>query len=452
MPMYHYEATGRDGRKLVGSMNAASVAAVEQALLQRGLTPVFVEAPAQATSTPGRKLGPAASVGPPQTSGQWTPNDPLLAGIPAPPVSPHPPISSGNYAPPSQSVRRRSNVTVPSAQLALFYRQMASGAKSGMPLTSALPSIIGQIRDRRLQAAVQDMLNTISRGQAMSQAMERHPKVFRQGHVGLVRAGEGAGFLERAFTELAVQCEADSSVETATKFNIILWILNWIIIPPLPGLIWFLMNTDRLSASSGDFSMSGLKSLALESLFVFIGTFLLWNFGRPLAVRALKGTAIGLAWENLAAVLPVLGTRRRRLDSAKTLGALSSAVSAGVPHSIAWELALEAADTEYYRNRLASQMHAIRQGSTIADALAATGLYDYNTLQMARTGEESGTLPEMLQQATVFQREEAKHIGMLTPWAMGVFMYLAVMGIVAVLYVYFAYRVYSGIVERGLAL
>lgn len=424
MPMFHYEATDKNGRRVVGSMDVADEAAVRARLAQGGYTPTLIEASARAKPENGRKRKAA-------------PGGLLAATPPAP--------GAGR---PADGIRR--GVSVSTRDLAMFYRQMATSLRAGVPLTQAIAHMQARVRGRVMRAALGDIEEAIERGRPISEAMDRHPRAFRIGHVGLVRAGEGGGFLEGAFTELANQTEADWGIEAATRFNILLFIIKWGGLPVMGAWVYFMAHLVPLIG--GTVTGVTVMAIAVRALFVGVVVALGLNVALPLAWRLTKGTALGDFADSFAADIPLVNARRKRVDVVKSLSSLASAMEAGVPSTVAWQLAAEAADTPRFRHAMAAQGSAVRQGKPLPEVLAATRLFDRDTLDLVRSGDESGSVPEMLAQAVHYKREEARHIGNLTPWLLGVAAYFLLMLVGAALYIWAAQGIYGGILEKGTGL
>ncbi|HOC31757.1 MAG TPA: type II secretion system F family protein [Armatimonadota bacterium] len=376
MPMYHYEATDRNGKSVVGSMDASSEGAVRTRLLGMGYQATLVEQvvrdikPSRTSSAQRRPITPKANV----------------------------------------------TVAVNARSLGQLYRQMATLLDSAVPITDALVRIRGMARGYLLRTATQDMLDTVNAGRPLSEAMARHPRVFSAGHVGMIQAGEQGGVLGRAFAELANQAEADWGVQSAIRFNWMLLYVRYLVIPMAAGIGWLLWNVMPHITAGTTPSIDRLLSQTLVAgLVALVGI----NLVIPLLFRLLRFTPIGALLESIAFSLPGLGARRKRVDRVKTLGSLASALDAGVPVAVAWQLASEAADSPFTRKRLLSAKPNLLKGSTVSEVMAQTGIYDRSTLDLAQTGEAAGKLPESLRQAIAFQREEANRIGSVTPMLIG---------------------------------
>jgi type II secretory pathway component PulF len=416
--MYHYEATDRSGKTVVGSMSAKDEGSVQARLIQGGYKPTLIEAP-------GAGL-PAQS--PPMAAAATSANS---GAVQSPPVQ----------HPAERSLARKS-VTVPDRELAQFYRQMAGMLKSGVPLPQALSQIVAYTKNAELKRAIEDMEGAVARGRPMSEAMDRHPRAFSAGHIGLIRSGEGAGFLDRAYGELAAQAEADWGVQAMARFNPLLFIIKAIGIPFLVMWLYFMSSMPAWQTTPALIgTYLGRAAIAAGGAFVIVIVFF------PTLSHLIRLTPLGTAMRNLASVIPGLSARAKRVDRVKVLGSLASSLTSGIPLSVAWELAAEAADSDRFHRLMYEQLSGIKRGGTIPDAMYNTGLFTEQILQMARSGEMSGNLPEMLGQAIVFEREEAKHLGALLPWVFAVLAYLVFLLVAGSLVVKFAGSVYGGMVN-----
>lgn len=405
MPRFHYEATDRLGKTVIGSMEAPSEEALRQRLAQGGYAPTLIE------SVGGR-------------SGRST--------------TAHTNVPAG----------RRPGVNVPVRELANFYRQMATSVRSGVPLTQAIPRLRARARDAVMRRSLADVDAAVARGRPISEAMALHPRAFSPGHIGLVQAGEAGGFLDKAFEELATQAEADWGVEAATRFNILLFIIRWAGAPFL--VAWFYLMTGLIPMMGSGLSVPSMVRLLVGAVVAGGATALLLNVVLPVLWRLVRGTPLGDVLDNISSYIPLANARRRRVDEVKALSSLSSAIAAGVPPTISWQLASEAADTPRFRRAMEAQNSLVRSGATLPEVLEATHLFDSETLDMVHSGEESGNMPEMLAQAIHYKREEARHIGNLTPWIIALAVYFILLIVGGALFVWAASHVYGGIIEKGL--
>ncbi|SVA47478.1 uncharacterized protein METZ01_LOCUS100332, partial [marine metagenome] len=92
---------------------------------------------------------------------------------------------------------------VPPTDIYNFTRQLSVMLKAGVPLVDALDSVHSDQTNPLLNRTLENVINDVSGGLALSRSMEKHPKVFNTMFVNIVRAGESAGVLDRVMFQLA---------------------------------------------------------------------------------------------------------------------------------------------------------------------------------------------------------------------------------------------------------
>src|SRR5439155_12757190 len=75
--------------------------------------------------------------------------------------------------------------------------------KAGIPLAEALGALVEQATNVRLKTAVAEVRSAVNEGKAFADALAKHPKLFDDLFVSMVRAGEIAGNLDEVLTRLA---------------------------------------------------------------------------------------------------------------------------------------------------------------------------------------------------------------------------------------------------------
>src|SRR6185312_11784201 len=101
--------------------------------------------------------------------------------------------------------------------LALMTRQLSTMISSGLSLMRALVVLESQTQNKRLRATVVAIRQDIETGASLSGALAKHPKVFSQLYVAMIRAGETGGFLESSMLRVAEQLEAQNKLRRQVK-------------------------------------------------------------------------------------------------------------------------------------------------------------------------------------------------------------------------------------------
>src|SRR3712207_1682676 len=117
----------------------------------------------------------------------------------------------------SKEIRLPGSNKVKSADLTIMTRQLATMVSSGMTILKALYVLEGQTESKPLAETLVKVRKDVEAGLPLSDAFERHPKVFNPLFVAMTRAGETGGVLESALIRTAEQLEADDSLRRQVK-------------------------------------------------------------------------------------------------------------------------------------------------------------------------------------------------------------------------------------------
>jgi type IV pilus assembly protein PilC len=96
--------------------------------------------------------------------------------------------------------------------LVLFTRQFATMINAGLPIVRALHVLTEQTDKKKLKDVLDDVRKQVEGGVALSEALERHPKVFGRLYTEMVRAGEIGGMLDEVLLRIAGQLEKDQEL------------------------------------------------------------------------------------------------------------------------------------------------------------------------------------------------------------------------------------------------
>src|SRR6266566_2765850 len=101
--------------------------------------------------------------------------------------------------------------------LQIFSRQFATMIEAGLNVVSALVILEEQTDDVGLQVVVRELRQDVEAGLLLSEALEKHPKVFSRLYVAMVEAGEAAGILDIVLDRVAFQIEKDTQIKRLVK-------------------------------------------------------------------------------------------------------------------------------------------------------------------------------------------------------------------------------------------
>lgn len=304
-----------------------------------------------------------------------------------------------------------SQSKVKKKELMHFTRQLAVFVKAGISITEALEIIGDETTDPALRRCVTSMMEDLRNGGTLSAAAAKHPEAFPKYYMGILQSSELTGKLDEALESLAGylerEIEARSKVVSAMSYPMVVMVLALMTVAILAGYVLpkFKPLFEELGA---DLPLATRLLLGVATLFstlvyipitvsVIVGSFLYWLFKRPsgkpykdrvlLRIPVVKGIIEYSVLERFCRIL----------------GAM---VKAGVPLPEALRTTVDALDNTVYAKRLAVAQEVMLEGGGFAKPLNASGLFPGAARQMFKVGEETGTLDQQLEVASVyFDRE-----------------------------------------------
>src|SRR3989338_3710965 len=98
--------------------------------------------------------------------------------------------------------------------IAQMTRQLATLVNAGIPLVESLTALVDQIENPKLKKVISQVIEKVTEGMKMSDAMRAHPKVFGDLYVNMVNAGENSGALDVVLVRLADFTEGQARLKS----------------------------------------------------------------------------------------------------------------------------------------------------------------------------------------------------------------------------------------------
>ena len=395
MPVFAYRGRGVRGELIAGTLEAADAGAVADQLVSTGVTPVDIHA---------AKLHVEAR------APEW------LKKAMAPGVS--------------------------LVDLMLFSRQMYTLLKAGVPILRALGGLEESATNATLRAVIGDLRSSLDAGRELSTAMRRHPRVFSNFYVSVVRVGEATGQLDesfdRLFSYLDFERDVRERIKTAMRYptivvaaiGIAVAIVNFFVIPAFAKIF---------EASKVQLPLLTRILVATSDFFVAYWPFMLGAGALGvLGFMAYLGSPRGrFAWDRAKLRIPVAGRIIFKATLARFARALSISSHAGVPIVQGLSVVAGVVDNAYMAKQVEQMREGVERGESVARTAASTGIFNQVVLQMIAVGEETGELDTLLGEvADMYEREVdyeiktlAANIEPIITVALGVLVLLLALGV-----------------------
>lgn len=292
-----------------------------------------------------------------------------------------------------------------------FTQQLAALLRAGVPLDRALEIMRRVGGAARLQRLVGPVQEGVRRGASLSRVLASRPELFSSFYISLVQAAEASGDLAEGLERLAYYLERSKglrerlvsaliypAVLLAVSVASLLIILAYVI-PQFRQLF------DDMGASlplATQIVIAIAETLREQGLWLLLGLL----GGVWLLRRLLREEAYRRRWDARVLRLPLLGTLRQRIETARFTRSLGTLLKGGVPLLQALGIARQTLGSLPLVAQLDLAADGLRQGRTLAAPLLAGGLFPPLALQMIQVGEETGRLDDMLLKvADTYDRE-----------------------------------------------
>ena len=301
---------------------------------------------------------------------------------------------------------------VKATDLTVMTRQLATMVSSGMTILRALYVLEAQTENKLLAETIIAVRKDVEAGLALSDALERHPKVFNQLYVAMTRAGETGGVLDAALTRVADQLESADSlrrqVRAAMAYPLVVLSFSLCV---LIALVVFLVPVFKSTFDQFGGDLPTITKFTVGLSDAITGYWYAFIIGAVVAVnlfRRWKRTTAGMKmWDTFKLRIPMkIGDIVQKIALARWSRTLSALVSAGVPLLHALEITGKTAGNTVIEEAMANVIENVRQGGTIADPLKNAPVFPGMVSHMVGVGEETGAVETMLSKIADFYEDQ----------------------------------------------
>ncbi len=286
---------------------------------------------------------------------------------------------------------------------------------------------LSDIRDGADNDQMRDIVSEVHRdvrdGSALSEAMAKHPKIFKPLFVSLVKAGEDTGDLTSSYIQLESYLKwvdaMQSKIKKATRYPMVVTIVVVLVIVFMmsylvPQIVDFLKYLDIelpwftvwLIATSNFFVESQFSLLGIPIygalIVIFVPVIL---FGSLVGVRRLSDEA-AYQLDSLYLRMPIVGDLIRKITIARYAQTFGALFASGIDVINGLKAARNTVNNLVLMDAMESVEIYVQSGSPLSDALNASGEFPSMVVRMVKIGEESGDLSEVLEQVSEFYTKD----------------------------------------------
>jgi len=296
------------------------------------------------------------------------------------------------------------------SDITLFSRQLAAMLSAGIPVTRALFTLSRQAENPTLRNALETISKNVEGGMGLADAFSAFPDIFSKLYVSMLKAGEIGGNLENTLLRLSDQLQKEKQVKDNIKsatsypkmigiFTVVIFVAMLVFMVPtfqgfipesaeIPGMTQFIFNVSE-SVRTRWYIWIGVIGVITASIVLFFKS----KTGHDL-------------WENVKLKLPILGPIMLKSVIARFTRTLSTLLEGGIPVVQALESAGPTSGSDVLAETVKLATKRIEEGKTIASTLEESEVFPPMVTHMIAVGEESGTLPSLLDKLAEFYEEE----------------------------------------------
>ena len=290
---------------------------------------------------------------------------------------------------------------VPLATVAFFTKQLSSMLTAGLPLIRALYGLAREEKNSAFHNVLVTVATDIEGGDSLSSALAKHPYVFSDLYVNMIRSGEQSGTLGTIMGDLERYLHRTEIIRRKVKsamtyptfvvsFAVIAFIVLMVKIVPTMAEIYQKLNAElpRVTQIVISVSAAAQANMWVIALVAALLVALYQLMGRsPRGKYVLDAAKLRI---------PLLGPILRKVVVAKFLRTLGILVSSGLPILESLELAGNGCGNQVVANAARHIAHGVSKGTTLSAGFRAAEVFPEIVMQMVATGEETGKLDEML--------------------------------------------------------
>ncbi|MDX1733664.1 MAG: type II secretion system F family protein [Halioglobus sp.] len=292
-------------------------------------------------------------------------------------------------------------------------RELAVLLRAGLPIDRALKVMIDMAAHQGLRELLVDLLDSVKSGKGLSQALAAYPREFSTFYVNMVRSGEASGHLADVLARLSDYLTnaktVRSSIVSALTYPVILVVVAVLSVGMMLGFV--VPQFESLFNDMGD-------ALPLLTRMVIAAGDWIAAYGWLLLLLLLLAGWLARNWANSEEGrakldqqllgLPLLGAVVFKYEVARFARTLGTLLTNGVSLLQSISIAVDTVGNSHVKHALGVLEPAVKRGQPISVALEEVGVFSPLVVQMARVGEESGSLDQMMTELAEVYDEEVQ--------------------------------------------
>ncbi|MEK7228167.1 MAG: type II secretion system F family protein [Patescibacteria group bacterium] len=315
---------------------------------------------------------------------------------------------------------------VPMKEIVILSRQMSTLFEAQVSALKAFSLLAGNTENKLLADKMNQIVSDLQAGSSIAGALARHPDVFSDFYVNMVKAGEESGKLTQVFSFLADYLDRQYALTSKTKHALV-YPAFVISIFVMVMVLMFTVVVPKLSAiileSGQDIPFYTKIVLWVSDFLVNYGIFLLIFVALAIGylVRLTRSKRGKKFLDEIKLTVPVLGGLFKKVYLARIADNMDTMLSAGIPIVRAIEITGNVVGNKRYQEILKEAMEAVKAGKSFSESLESHSEIPKIMPQIIRVGEETGSMGQILKMLAKFYKREVDEavdtlVGLIEPF------------------------------------
>ena len=262
-----------------------------------------------------------------------------------------------------------------------------------------------------LRSKLAEISSDLKAGNPVSKAMEKHPDVFSDFYINMVRSGEESGKLEQTFLYLADYLDRSYELTSKAKNALVypVFIIFTFVAVMVLMLTTVIPRISSIIAESGQTmpfytrAVVGISNLLVNYgifliILLIIGMFFLWKYAKTEAGK--------LYLSRLKISIPFIGGLYRKLYLSRISDNMHTMLASGISMVRSIEVTGTVVGNKVYENIIKEAVESIKAGKSVSESFSKHEEIPNIMVQMMKVGEETGELGSILKTLSNFYRRE----------------------------------------------
>ncbi len=315
---------------------------------------------------------------------------------------------------------------VPMKEVVILSRQMSTLFEAQVSALKAFSLLAENTDNKLLSRKLGQVVADLQAGSSIAGALGKHPDIFSDFYVNMVKAGEESGKLTQVFSYLADYLDRQYALTSKTKhalvypafvigiFVLVMVLMFTVVIPKLSVII---------TESGQDIPFYTKIIMAISDFLVNYGIFLIVVVvvGAAYLVRLSRSKKGKALLDDAKINTPILGSLYKKLYLARIADNMDTMLSAGIPIVRAMEITAGIVGNKKFQAIMFEAMEGVKTGKSFSQAMEVHPEIPKIMPQIIRVGEETGSMSAILKMLAKFYNREVDEavdtlVGLIEPF------------------------------------